>query len=250
MKRYKRRFIVSAVLLAPVMYIGLSHAYQWRLTHAEYVAPPSGMALIPAGEFVVGTDAPDAGADEGTLSKEFLPAFYIDIHEVTNTQYREFDSTHVFPEGEEDFPVTGKSIEQARTYASAIGKRLPTREEWEKAARGTDDRDYTWGDDYKLGHANLGNQKKLTPVGSFPESVSPYGVHDMIGNAWEWVDDIYYDGGYFKTGTRPIVRDIIKGGAFAYSPDHGRITYNGYEAVGTTCNDISFRCAQDATPIR
>ena len=108
---------------------------------------PNEMVLIPAGEFIMGTDK--RLPDEGPQHKVNLPAFYIDIYEVTNLQYKKFNNatkrrspTHfrnrTFPQGKADHPVTYVSWDDAHDYCKWAGKRLPTDQEWEKAARGTE----------------------------------------------------------------------------------------------------------------
>jgi formylglycine-generating enzyme required for sulfatase activity len=204
------------------------------------------MVLVPAGDFVSGSDDLYAAPDEGAPHTEYLPAFYIDRYEVTNIAYHEYDPDHTFPEGHDDYPVTGLTREQARAYAAAVGKRLPTADEWEKAARGTDGRIYPWGDVFSADKANAGGGEGLMPVGSFPEGISPYGAYDMVGNAWEWVDTTYAD--WSLLGGTDYTTEIIKGGGFSYSAYQCRPSYNGFEGNGGTCNDVGFRCAMDPTP--
>jgi formylglycine-generating enzyme required for sulfatase activity len=85
----------------------------------------------------------------------------------------------------------------------------------------------------------------LEPVGSHPESASPYGAQDMIGNAWEWVEDTHRDRSVF--GTQASEHEVIKGGGYSYNAYQSRASYNGFEGLGGTCNDVGFRCAKDAT---
>ncbi len=223
-----------------------------RRTQAEAIAatyppPPPDMILIPAGSFLMGSDDPLADPDERPRRSVYLPAFYIDRNEVTNAAYARYDPGHAFPPERAEYPVTGRSLAQARAYAEWAGKRLPTRAEWEKAARGTDGRLYPWGNTYEAGRANIGRGDALAAVGTYPQGASPYGVEDMTGNAWEWVDEPFHDRTAF--GTQGKTREIIKGGGFSYSPYQGRVSYNGFEAIGSTCNDIGFRCVLDAVPV-
>ena len=96
---------------------------------------PTGMVLVAGGEFICGVN--NAAPDERPQRKVHLDAFFIDKYEVTNEQYQAVVPAHTFPEGQENYPVTGVTFQLATAYASAIGKRLPTELEWEKAARGT-----------------------------------------------------------------------------------------------------------------
>ena len=138
------------------------------------------MILIPAGEFIRGTD--QRLSDEGPQHKVSLGDFYIDKYEVTNLQYQQFidatqgsvsaargrmpevAATHrkspdhfenrTFPEGKADHPVTFVSWHDAKAYCDAVGKRLPTDQEWEKAACGTDGRTYPWGEVFDVKKVN------------------------------------------------------------------------------------------------
>lgn len=219
-----------------------------RFLRLEYAGAPSGMVFVPPGDFKMGSDDPNADLDEKPMRSLFLKGFYIDEYEVTHRDFKAFDREHTFLASEAELPVTGVTLVRARAYAAFVGKRLPTTAEWEKAARGTDGRAYTWGNEFVPGLANIGGGEGLKPVGSYPESVSPYGAHDMIGNAWEWVEGDYISRGLF--GKKLYTTEIIKGGAYSYSPYQGRASYNGFEGNGGTCNDVGFRCALDAEPIR
>lgn len=248
----KRTLLVTT--LCAVLVVGLCAAAFWgyqgirrrALVNATYAPPPPGMVLVPAGTFKRGNEDPDAPPDEGPLRDAFLPAFYIDTYEVTQEDYKAYDPSHCVPAGKERYPMTGLSLNEARAYAAAVGKRLPTAAEWEKAARGTDGRAYPWGDTYHAEFANLGGKPGLVAVGSFPQGKSPYGALDMTGNAWEWVDTPYVQRRWFDSGR--YESEVIKGGAFSYAPFQGRASYNGFEGMGGTCNDVGFRCVQDAEP--
>lgn len=229
--------------------------------------PPSGMVLVPAGEFLMGSDDENAEPDEKPLRKVFVPAFYIDQLEVTNRRYKEFKKDHRFPPGEDDLPVTFVLKHEAEAFCRWAGRRLPTSAEWEKAARGTDGRVYSWGNGFIAGHANINRRAALgssssslcdTPLtasegklrgGSFPKGASPYGCEDMAGNVWEWVSDVWADKDFIGRRSGEA-RGILRGGAYSYSPKQARTSYQGFEALGATCHDVGFRCAMDAVPKR
>ena len=161
---------------------------------------------IPAGMFTMGrAEDDDEANDDSTPENElFLPDFYIGKYEVTNAQYQQFveatgyippyhwKSQPTPPEGSANLPVTYVSWDQAKDYAAWRGGRLCTEPEWEKAARGTDRRVYPYGHEYVPTRANIDYlMERLTPGGSYPKGVSPYGVHDMMGNVYEWTDAHY-----------------------------------------------------------
>ena len=143
------------------------------------------MVLVPAGEFAF-------GADKQRIS---LPAFYIDRTEVPNAEYARFCQAtgHPLPEGfpadQPSLPVVNVSVGDARAFATWAGKRLPNTQEWEKAARGTDGRNFPWGNEHDPARANVGTHV-LRPVGEFPAGASPSGALQMVGNAWELVDQL------------------------------------------------------------
>lgn len=210
------RFFLPIALL---LLVGL--AQDWR--HFEPILPPpAGMVLVPEGEFWMGSDHPRAEEESRPLRRVRLPAFYIDRTEVTNRQVRAVLPSHSFPAGREEHPATGLTREQAAQVLAAMGKRLPTGAEWEKAARGTDGRSYPWGEEPPEGRANVGRigehkcaSLSLQAVGSYPNGASPYGCLDMIGNAFEWVSDDH---------PGPPVRHILRGGAIGY-PERYCTTY-------------------------
>jgi len=147
------------------------------------LTPTGEMELVPAGEF-------QCGKDNQTVT---LPAFYIDKTEVTNRAYLQFHNAvgqplpAEFPEDKPDLPVVNVTIIDAHAFAQWAGKRLPTAQEWEKAARGTDGRLLPWGDNPDPARCNV-ESKALRPAADFPDGASPYGALNMVGNAWELVE--------------------------------------------------------------
>lgn len=262
--------VIALAGIRSAWWLTVERQRRW-LTEASYPPPPEGMVLVPAGWFWMGTDNPEAAPDAQPLRRVFLPAFYIDRHEVTNAQFRAVFSEHTYPDGQDHVPVTGVLKGQAQAYANAVGRRLPTGAEWEKAARGTDGRQWPWGDEFRPECANVGRLTQterlglqergiscavLGPrlkvsVGSYPCGASPYGALDMAGNAWEWVADVHVDERHWLDFRSPrIERGILRGGAYGYGPDQARTWYQAFEGLETTCNDVGFRTALSAEPIR
>ncbi|MBL7032300.1 MAG: SUMF1/EgtB/PvdO family nonheme iron enzyme [Nitrospira sp.] len=170
-------------------------------------ADTDGMVLVKASKFKFGDE------EEGTAELIDLKAYHIDINEVTNARYKKFDPDHKFPSGKTDHPVANVSWHSADTYCKSIDKRLPTEEEWEKAARGTDGRYYPWGDDFEEGFLNSseGGKNDTAPVDSYVKGKSPFGLNDMAGNVREWTADWHnMDNKIYK---------VIRGGGFKDGED-------------------------------
>jgi formylglycine-generating enzyme required for sulfatase activity len=200
------------------------------------------LVLIPAGEFEMGCDPEHNGGFD--CQQQALPLhtvnldnYYIDKYEVTNAQYAEcvkagvceesFLSEYYTDSAYSNHPVIGIAFDDAQTYCTWSGKRLPTEAEWEKAARGTTVRAFPWGDEfpnctlanYSDNDGNpcspeLGYWGSPTAVGNHPEGISPYGVHDMAGNVSEWVSDYfganYYLTSPYKNPQGPTIEDATK----------------------------------------
>ncbi len=212
------------------------------------------MLLVPAGDFHFG-----AAADQ-TLRTVSLPAFYIDETEVSNEEYRRFCAAtgHAPPQSLDssehpDDPVTNVSYDDAIAYASWAGRRLPTEEEWEKAARGTDERTYPWGD--APWAEDVPNQ--LQPVTSEPLRRSPYGAYNMAGNAWEWTATPYAPTAEDVAGMKRLLHGqsfsadwrTIKGGSFAPgSKEDFAIAKHRGLPVDARSVWIGFRCVRNAAP--
>ncbi|MEO5656901.1 MAG: formylglycine-generating enzyme family protein [Nitrospiria bacterium] len=238
---------------------------------------PDGMIPIPGGPFPMGSDRVDERGEGGEfgLAKPLyldehprhevnLPTYYIDRYEVTNADYgRYVEATQArppkswpngrVPPGRERYPVTHVNWYEAEQYCRWAGKRLPTEAEWEKAARGTDGREYPWGNEFDPKKANTGGAGvgDLAPVGSFPQGKSPYGVEDLAGNVWEWTADWYqpYPGATYESkdfGRKvKILRGSSWGGTGHYAlPLFYRSAYRFYIAPEMGFADAGFRCAK------
>lgn len=238
------------------------------------------MVRIPTGPFLMGSlrDSSSLGAnpqpqpngDEFPQRSVVLPEFYIDQTEVTNESYGECVETGICPRqvgGDpnyhinasfNDHPALYVSWDSAQTYCTWRGKRLPTEAEWEKAARGTDGRVWSWGNSLRDSSgripANLvdGSQQPLK-TGSFPQGASPYGALDMIGNVWEWTAD-WYKPTYYAERPEPDTSPpgpsqtdstglkVIRGGSFRSEGRDARTADRNGIGTGPSF-DIGFRCA-------
>jgi len=230
------------------------------------------MVRIPAGEFYkgcsrehmqrlsrkMGTDTP---LKNETCKKAYLDAFDIDTYAVTNGQYLAFvrDSGYKrlpshwrsgtdepFPEQASLLPVVNVSYDDALSYCEWAGLRLPTGDEWEKAARGSKGRLYPWGDEYSKEFCNSAESGNRTPVAVdlYPEGASPYGCYQMTGNILEWVDESHPKSDNYK---------YLRGGCWAESCEvlglpflHNIAAARSSSQVSSQTHVFGFRCARDA----
>ena len=226
----------------------------------DYAGP---MILIPAGEFIMGDD--NHLSEEKPAHKVTLPDYYIDKFEVTNEQYQKFcKATNrklpAVPWWDESYlskpnmPVVGVSFADADAYAKWVGKRLPSEAEWEKAASwgptGGQKRMWPWGNTAEKGRSTL-NAQSPTPVGSYPSGASAYGVHDMAGNVFEWVNDLYqaYPNNNTTNPNFGSVNRVVRGGSFRSDDTDARTTRRMYAQPQFTAAEqkerswlIGFRC--------
>ncbi|GAA3535528.1 formylglycine-generating enzyme family protein [Nonomuraea rosea] len=200
---------------------------------------------------------------EAPRTEIHLPAFRIARTQVTAGQWALFAQAtgRPAPQAPVDHPVIGVAWKEAVDYCRWLGDqlggldvRLPTEDEWERAARGNDGREFPWGNEYRTGLANLVDLGigTTTPVGSFPEGASPFGVLDMAGNADEWTSTRYapYPGAPSEV---PSTEDwafdphITRGGAFRHDRDLARCArrHCAYEQ-DLTAIGVGFRLATSA----
>lgn len=215
MKNIKTVFVLIVMLLcAPV------------LSWAQSSATPVGngdlknMVLIPGGQFKSGASVNLAYQrckqfhnrscsrswfeDEEPIRTLTLDPFYIDKHEVTQRDFERVMRRNPSEFKGKILPVDNVTWKEAKSYCQKLGKRLPTEAEWEKASKGGAPSVYPWGDKFESGKANFCDRRCskrwrenqfqdgyefTAPVGSYPPN--DYGVYDMVGNVYEWVEDWY-----------------------------------------------------------
>ena len=208
---------------------------------------PAGMMLVPAGPFMRGEDG--RAPDESPQKDLQVEAYYIDKFEVTNADYKAVFPLHTFPEGLEQFPVSGVSWTEAVQYAEAVNKRLPTEIEWEKAARGSDGREFPWGDTFDVAKANIRESNERAPVrvGSYIPGIAPYGCLDMSGNVYEWTQDWYqaYPENTVVTEEYGQVFRVLRGGSYQMPEFNARCAVRHFDRMEAKRADYGFRCARN-----
>jgi formylglycine-generating enzyme required for sulfatase activity/predicted Ser/Thr protein kinase len=260
-----------ALIIAGVLVVAISIAAWagWRswtqpnkqtgYNATSHPTPPAGMVYVPGGDFMMGRDDGD-DPFERPAHKVTVKPFFMDQFEVTNEDYAKFVNATAhpapsnwtngnYPAGAARKPATGVNWDDATAYAKWAGKRLPTEEEWEFAARSTDGRIYPWGNDWQTGSANAdGASNGTVDVGTY-KGASPFGVYDMVGNAWQWTASklAAYPGGSIPTQTDAASLKVIRGCTYACKASQATATYRrGWPATGAdNYNNTGFRCVQD-----
>lgn len=226
-----------------------------------FVAPV--MVAIPAGKFVMGSEA--GAEDEKPMREVSIQAFSMSKHEITMEQYRVYaiDNDMLPPQYEADDqnrPVTNVSWQDAQAYVQWLSMRtkkqyrLPTEAQWEYAARAGTVTPFYTGEDL-LTAANCvgcGGEwagKQTAPVGSFQPN--PFGLYDMHGNVWEWVQDCWTDN-YFGRGDNAAAitrkgcdRYVMRGGSWYNESDYARVSYRGNEVPEFRDKGVGFRVVHD-----
>ncbi|MCP4267793.1 MAG: SUMF1/EgtB/PvdO family nonheme iron enzyme [Candidatus Brocadiaceae bacterium] len=232
----------------------------------------SEMVLVPGGDFLFGSREDDKIADSNEKPQKIinLPDFYMDVYPVTNDQYCVFlnaveptsggleswiylegeyqkekcrisekEGVYTVEEGFGNHPVIYVYWNGADAYAKWARKRLPTEQEWEKVARGTDGRAYPWGEEFRQDVCNTKESGigHTTPVGKYPEGKSFYGCYDMSGNVWEWTSSLYKEGKNWHT---------IRGGSWRSSNTRCRCAARvlNYGGLIGYFDFVGFRCAR------
>jgi formylglycine-generating enzyme required for sulfatase activity len=233
------------------------------------------LVRIPEGEFLAGGTGTDQG---GCLKSIWLPEFYLALHPVTNAQYLKFlsernpgqdelnkwinprrvirksDNQYEFIGVEADHPVTEVSWLGIEEYCKWAGLRLPTELEWEKGARGTDGREYPWGNRWISKRCRNYETKRFETtcsIWAYPEGRSPWGLYQMSGNVMEWCSDWYdpnaydrYMNGDFST-PKESGRRVCRGSSWAYGGacDNFKCGSRSYSGDSKS-NSYGFRCAK------
>ncbi len=198
------------------------------------------MTYIPEGTFLMGVEKDSVKVD----------AFYIDKYPITNNQYKRFmeETNYDEPAFWKDIrfnnanqPVVGVNWDDAVAYANWAGKRLPEEKEWEKASRGTDGREYPWGNvkpGQSLAVFDLDISKGApTNVGTHQSGVSPYGCYDMSGNVWEWCQEWFTEGKY----------RVVRGGSWINHMNILSCPYRSCSVPSGTDINVGFRCVKSVT---
>ena len=245
------------------------------------------MMLIPAGDFLMGSEDKNARDDEKPVHSVYLDAFYVDKYLATNAQYKKFIdenpmwskdgfskgiisifyltdwSGNTYPDRKADHPVISVPWCAAMAYAQWAGKRLLTEAEWEKATRGNlVCGTYPWGNSIDPNKANYGkNVRNTTPVGNYP--ANGYGLYDMVGNVNEWCFD-GYDADFYTHAPRknPFLDEkrtliignvtynncrVLRGGSWVSPVQHVRVSSRQWSKASMGTPFTGFRCAKSVT---
>lgn len=252
------------------------------LTEAQW-ADLDAMVAVPAGAFAMGTNLERSDAQDHPQHTVTLPAYKIDKYPVTNAQYARFVAATGhrpplhwkngrIPEGQLLRPVTLVDWYDAAAYAKWAGKRLPTEAEFEKAGRGTDNRNWPWGNRMEPERLNTYyNVGSATDVNAYTNGASPYGVMGLSGNVDEWVADDFasYPGSdapadlfQAKVGRVMTAQDqamkvvemvpvqtrykVLRGGSWKGDPFSTALYHRNYALPNYASDFFGFRCAADA----
>ena len=232
----------------------------------------SGMVYFPEGEFEMGSPTGQGKKNEHPQHKVYLNAFYLDKYEVTFSDFEVYLESNLdkYPTitgwidrkarpDMLDKPIFGLQWKRCRNYCVWRGKRMPTEAEWERAARGIENRIYPWGNEEPdKTRANFGNccfiqkGKVLTKTGYFKKGYTPEGVADLGGNVAEWVGD-WYDKKYYEKspyknpqGPKKGKYHVIRGGAWNSLPVYLRSSSRYGDSDSKDYYGIGCRCAKDA----
>lgn len=209
------------------------------------------------------SDEPDAAPDESPVHTRAIAPFYMDRYPVTVSRYGAFlhATGHRAPLtwGDARFmapnqPVVGVAWQDAAAFAAWAGLRLPTEAEWEWAARGPDALRYPWGNRFVLARcAQRDLMAGPAPVGSFPQSASPFGIQELVGNLAQWVADVYRADAYAcpesahdPTAAVDTPYRVVRGGGWLLDGTTARASKRSGVHAHFREAHLGFRCARDA----
>lgn len=211
----------------------------------------SKMVRIPAGKFIMGRNG--VQENEEPTHMVDVDAFFLDAYEVTQLQYMEVMKTNPsYFSGCLLCPVEKVTHDQAVSYCKRNGKRLPTEAEWEKAARGGSGKDQYWGDNRVDAYAWYGNNSGGRPEPVGQREPNAWGLYDMAGNVWEWVQD-WYDPTYYRRspvknprGPMQGMDRVVRGGGWGHPSQMLAHPVRDHKEPHTRYIQVGFRCARDA----
>ena len=273
--------VFRIIMLSTIFTVALASGVWGTPPKKTAPASYSGMVLIPKGAFEMGSRRslrelnPVAifQADRHMLGPEdpahevILDEYYIDIHEITNADYKKYlaaTGSKNLPRywddsnfNQSDQPVVGVTWKEAQDFCQWGNKQLPTEAEWEKAARGKRPVKYPWGDEEPdKTRANFNNHiGKTTTVGSYPTGKSDYGVFDLSGNVAEWVQDWHFPEYYlFSPKENPPGPEkghykIIRGGNWKNNAEDVNLTYRNATVPKARSKTVGFRCVAKAPQV-
>jgi formylglycine-generating enzyme required for sulfatase activity len=268
--------VISAIAL---LKFHANHRHEPRTESLEGSLKGTNRPLPPS----LATQSGDMVLVEGGLAQlgrdrhpVIVPPFYIDRTEVTNRDFLRFcQATEQTPPQDKvlkpgDDPVVNVTFDDAQAFCRWAGKRLPTADEWEKVARGTDGRLFPWGNTLDYERANIPKDETaaksaaLVPATAYPSGISPYGALNMVGNAWEWVNTRAEapEGRDFEKYQQREFPDLhpplsptepyyqVRGGSFGYVPDDPTALIWDWSPIPerAATPQIGFRCAKDVSP--
>lgn len=223
------------------------------------------MVGVASGEFFMGSNEvkdKQANQDESPKHLLFLDNYWIGRFPVTVSQWRQFfeetgylkSNQHSI--GAEDTPVRYINWEDAMAYCKWLSEKsglfvtIPSEAEWEKAARGTDERLYPWGNDFDKDKCNTSESGtgNVSPVGKYsPAGDSFFGCVDMAGNVYEWTSTIYMPYPYTKNDGREVPQNnvirTLRGGSWKSNQFNARVCYRNNQNPDYRLSDYGFRIA-------
>ena len=254
--------ILLAVISSGVFYLLLSGDQETeppieeKATDSRKTAtsnPSSGMVPIPGGSFMMGCVPGDSGCgdDEKPRHRVTVDSFYMDMYEVTQSQYEKVmgkNPSH-FKNCGGNCPVESVTWNDAKTYCQKSGKRLPTEAEWEYAARGGKDGEKFYSDVDRIAWYSSNSGSKTHPVGQ--KQANGYGLYDMSGNVWEWCSDWYGEDYYSSSpannpaGPSSGKFRVLRGGGWNGYTRGLCASYRGRSAPTSGYYSGGFRCVGD-----